>query len=298
MMQKKRRRSRKKDVVRIQLFSFMDVFVCMMGALVLMFMMISRYMNGEGPQPPPDPAAANEAFAKARAALVERIDELRTSRDTLAARLAEQRGELSHLEEHTRRIRDELAQAQTAAETLEHADNTDDEANQKLRKRVVEYDKEILALTDDVEQMRKAAQGQTNSYAIIPYDGPNQTRRRPIYIECRANCVILQPERIVFDEVDFMGPQGPGNPLSAGLRAVREYLIRNAPSTRGDYGEPYPLLLVRPDGIPSYYMARNAMSGWGADFGYELIEQDWKLKFKPANLALASEVGRAVEESR
>ena len=32
------------------------------------------------------------------------------------------------------------------------------------------------------------------SYAIVPYDGPNGTHRRPIYIECTAQGVILQPE--------------------------------------------------------------------------------------------------------
>ena len=54
------------------------------------------------------------------------------------------------------------------------------------------------------EEARRVAKGRPDSYAIIPYDGPNQTRRRPIYIECSADAVILQPEGIVFDHSGSM----------------------------------------------------------------------------------------------
>ena len=43
--------------------------------------------------------------------------------------------------------------------------------------------------------------------------------------------------------------------------------------------EPYPLLLVRPNGIIAYYLVRDAMTSWDAEFGYELVGQDWQLDF-------------------
>ena len=52
-------------------------------------------------------------------------------------------------------------------------------------------------------------------------------------------------------------------------------------------GEPYPLLLVRPEGIAAYYAARAAMKSWGFDFGYELIDDDWKLSYPPPDSRLA-----------
>ena len=116
-------------------------------------------------------------------------------------------------------------------------------------------------------------------FAIIPYDGPHGTQRRPIYIECRENGIVLQPEGIVLTPEDFAGPLGPGNPLDAALRTTREYLARIGQTTV--HGEPYPLLLVRPDGAVAYSVARMAMKAWDEEFGYELIEQDILLDFPP-----------------
>ena len=78
-------------------------------------------------------------------------------------------------------------------------------------------------------------------------------------------------------ENDFEGPLGPGNPLASTLRAAREYLTRGAPPNSP--GQPYPLLLVRPEGIMAFYAARAAMASWASEFGYELLEPDRKLQF-------------------
>ena len=64
------------------------------------------------------------------------------------------------------------------------------------------------------------------------YEGPNQTRRRPIYLECRDDAVMLQPEGIALSESDFEGPMGPGNPLATALRAAREYMLAQHDSIR------------------------------------------------------------------
>src|SRR5205823_3022459 len=114
----------------------------------------------------------------------------------------------------------------------------------------------------------------------------------------RGDAVILQPEGIVFAPTDFLGPGGPSNPLAAALRAAQEYW-RYAPTDGGVPNEPYPLLLVRPEGIIAYYLARDAMSSWNAEFGYELIGSDWKLDFpiKPDD-KLKDMEARAVAEAR
>ena len=143
-------------------------------------------------------------------------------------------------------------------------------------------------------QAQQAAASRPKSYAIVPYDGPNRTRRRPIYIECRGDAVVLQPENIVFTEADFDEPLGPGNPLAAAVRAAREQMLLQGSVDPQNAGEPYPLLLVRPAGIAAYDAALAAMKSWGSEFGYELINDDWQLKYPPPdpNLAKAVDPGR------
>ena len=82
--------------------------------------------------------------------------------------------------------------------------------------------------------------------------------RRPIYIECTGDAVVIQPEGISFTESDFDGPLGPGNPLAAAVRAAREYMLLQSRGMPGA-GEPYPLLLVRPTGIAAYEAAMAAL---------------------------------------
>ena len=146
-------------------------------------------------------------------------------------------------------------------------------------------------------QAHQTAASRRRSYAIVPYEGPNQTRRQPIYLECRADAVILQPEGIRLTESDFEGPLGPGNPLAVALRAAREHLL-----ARRDFdpqvGEPYPLLLVRPEGINAYYAARAAMKSWGFDFGYELIDDGWKLAYPPPDPRLAEVLRQVIATAR
>ena len=79
---------------------------------------------------------------------------------------------------------------------------------------------------------------------------------------------------------------GPGNPLAAALRAAREYMLAQR-EFDPQAGEPYPMLLVRPEGIMAYYAAREAMKSWGCDFGYELIGDDWKLAYPSPDPRLA-----------
>ena len=40
------------------------------------------------------------------------------------------------------------------------------------------------------------------------------------------------------------------------------------------------------------------MKTWGSEFGYELIDDDWKLAFPPPDPQLAQEVREAVQQSR
>jgi hypothetical protein len=159
---------------------------------------------------------------------------------------------------------------------------------------------ELVADTSkQVESLKKETLGKKRSYAIVPYDGPNGTTRRPIYIECRRDAVIIQPEGIKLTQEDFMPPLDAGSPLAAALRAAREELIRSAPvDENGKRREPYPLILVRPDGIEAYYAVRRVVAEWDSEFGYEFVDGDWQLSFQPPDPKLAMIEKQAVEHAR
>ncbi len=102
---------------------------------------------------------------------------------------------------------------------------------------------------------------------------------------------MIQPEGTLISIEDLKPPHGPGNPLDAALRVIRTAYQRLDPTASSQVA-PYPLLLVRPDGIKAYVLARAAMSGWDDQFGYELIDQEMPLAFPPSlpglNAQLAS----------
>ena len=74
---------------------------------------------------------------------------------------------------------------------------------------------------------RKNAKARAVGYAVVPYEGPNSTHRRPVYIECRGDSIVLQPEGVKITAEDFSGFLGPGNPLASALR--RNARILRAP---------------------------------------------------------------------
>jgi hypothetical protein len=91
----------------------------------------------------------------------------------------------------------------------------------------------------------------------------------------------------------------PGNPLASVLRATRDHLVRLNPKA-GESRDlsPYPLLLVRPDGLLVYDRARMAIEAGDFDLGFELVESDWKLKFPQADPQLANIEAQALDQAK
>lgn len=282
----------------MSLFPFLAVLICTVGALILVLVALGRHARVE---------AARIAEAKktdSRKHLTEQLEDVRWRaeqlRESLAAtrrQLVDARLQLGHVEDHSRQLRGELEALERAWNELNATDSapgqpTATEAQlQDLSARIDEMKRRLA-------DARRQAMTKQQAYAVVPYEGPNGTQRRPIYLECRSNAVVLQPEGIVFTEADFEGPMGPGNPLAAALRAAREHLLRSGQFEPGKSGEPYPLLLVRPRGIYAYYAARQAMSSWESDFGYEMVDDDWKLDFGAADPELETAVRQAIEAAR
>ncbi len=277
----------------VSLFPFLAVLLCTMGALLVLLVVLAdragkRAVAGASP-----PAVAPTSFqqelsndSEEATELIRQLDEICAYQKQLAElrkqgdqRLQEEQQRLSHLEAHTRRLEHDLARLSLAAEQLK-ATEANQSVDQEQAERELERLKQLIVDTEaEIEELREDTQGK-HSYAIVPYRGPNGTYRKPIYIECRKDAVILHPEGIRLQPNDFLATSWAGNPLAAALRATREHV--NAQAAKAGATEPpdpYPLILVRPDGIRTYSMVRAAITSWDASFGYEFIDSDWKLDF-------------------
>ena len=273
----------------VGLFPFLAVLLCTMGALLVLLVVLAQRVGeqvADQRQQAPPTDTGTRADLAAMTELARQLDEVRQYQQKLQqlreqgeACLREQQLRLSHLEEHTRRLEHELAQLSLAAQQLE-ATEQNQSVDREQAEREAERLRQLIADTEkQLEELRDQNSGE-RSFAIVPYKGRNGTHRKPVYIECTAEGIILQPEGFRFEPSDFAAPSWPGNPLAAALRATREHLIAQAARAgEPEPLDPYPLILVRPEGITQYLVARRAITSWDSDYGYEFIDADWKLDF-------------------
>jgi hypothetical protein len=283
----------------VSLFPFLAVLICTMGALVPVLFSVSRQARAQASIAAAAKDEEIKADVKAEREMVEwRIEQMQTSRKKTEAEIETARLELGHLEDHSRRLKSKIAELEKTIGEIDRSGAGDGQRRAATSADLEELRKQITEAEKQLAEAKVRAAGKKRSFAIVPYEGPNSTHRRPIYIECRENCVVLQPEGVVLNVHDFEGPMGPSNPLAAALRAEREYLLSQNGFDQQRDGEPYPLLLVRPDGIIAYYAARAAMKSWGPEFGYEFVDDDWKLAYQPPDPQMGQVVNKAVESAR
>jgi hypothetical protein len=263
-----------------------------MGALVLMLMLMVS-----GAQSTVQQAAQEmqEQFEWEESKIQLVSHGLKEKLDQGAIELEKKRLNLQNLEQHIHDLTKELEQLEQQTQLAAQSQDTQDEAVQERQKQISELERQLADAKSQLQSNLDDPKGDKPIFAIIPYDGPNGTHRRPIYLECNHHGLVIQPEGIVLSLSDLKPPYGPGNPLDAALRTIRaEY-----PSTSGSVtSNPYPLLVVRPSGIRHYMLARAAMSGWDDQFGYELISEDLELTFPPSLPRLKEKTLLALERAR
>jgi hypothetical protein len=280
------------------MFPFLAVLLCTIGALVLI--LVISVVNSHASAKRDMDIALQDQVEQAR----EQSDYLETVSQELAARrekvnreIDRRRKELANVEDHILRLKSQMDLLRSQAETIETGRDQDDQARQEQDRKIEAVKTEIDAKRKEIAEEIERAKDKKPAFSIIPYDGPNGTSRRPVYLECRAEGVVIQPEGIVIGIEELRPPYGPGNPVDSALRVLRAaYQKRDA--TFGLTIPPYPLLVVRPDGIHSYAMARAAMSSWDDQFGYELIDADMDLVFPPGIPTLKEELLSTLNTAR
>ncbi|MEX0643396.1 MAG: hypothetical protein WD468_11875 [Pirellulales bacterium] len=288
----------------ISLFPFIGVLLSTMGALLVVLIVASRSAHDAAVRELETKrnAAAASGQANDRESLQQVNDyvaKLNGVRTEAEKRLRDDQLRLSHIEDHTRRLKTQLDALQNSVNELVSLDGEHYDDRKQAEREIERLGQLIASTREAIASLQDENKTKKRSFSIIPYDGPNGTSRRPIYIECRKNEVVLQPEGIHLTAEDFRPPLGAGNPLAAALRAASEFIIRQEGGTSSSREtQPYPLILVRPEGILAYYRVRQAIESWDAEFGYELIDNDWKLEYPASNPLLAELEHQAVQFSR
>ncbi len=285
----------------VSLFPFLAVLLCTMGALVVLLVAMSHVSRSQ--RELASEALHEEPGAAERIERMAQIVAYQTRADKQQAVLTDQlqsgQKRLRHLEDHIRRMHDQLASLKIALAELQQIDEEHFDDRSQAQRELQRLRELIEQTKQEIEQLEAERDKQAKSYSIVPYKGKSGTTRRPVYIECRKDRVIMQPEGVELTPEDFTPPLGVGNPLAAVLRSAKEYYARLDGGDGYDPQiEPYPLLIVRPDGIADYYRVREAIRAWDSDFGYELVNADWTLAYPTPNPDLAAAEQQALDGAR
>lgn len=298
---------RRRQSLSPSLFPFLAVLVCTLGTLILLLALVAQNATETAEQNARAQQQVAEAKLKAAEAVLApprmtakaadsmisekrfRVEQLVTFRDQQTADLEQRRDQLTHLEDHLARLRQKLEGLNNEVDNA-MGETSFEEIDDKM---VAQLRASIDAERAAVEQLRSDSANKTPRVVIVPHKGPNGTDRRPVYLECDAQGVTVWPEGSRITVTQLEDSTHSANPLDAALRAVRFHVLQNY----GDTTPPYPLLVVRPDGIETYGAARKAMLDWDDQFGYELVPADVKLAFAKPDANLKQRVEIAIREA-
>jgi uncharacterized protein YoxC len=280
------------------MFPFLAVLLCTIGALVLILVISVVHSHASAKRDLDEEIQVRVEQAQEQSDYLHSItEELAARREKIKQEIDRRRKELANVEDHIARLKVQMDQLRSQMEGIESVDDQDEQGRKAKADKIAQLKKQIDARQRELAEEVQRLKNRKPAFSIIPYDGPNGTSRRPVYIECKSDGVVIQPEGIRLSMRDLRPPYGPGNPLDSALRVLRNaYQQRDA--TFGLNIPPYPLLIVRPDGIESYAMARAAMSGWDDQFGYELIDAEMELAFPPGIPSLANDLQVALDTAR
>ena len=208
------------------------------------------------------------------------------ARDKLAARQGDYRRQRQLLKDADQRLKDlqdQILSSQLKAESVEKAEESLSAVAERLEAQQERVTQEIAKTRKNIDVLNRRQAESKNEYSLVPYDGTSGTVRRPIYIECTGKGFRFLPEDETVSPADLDGFPDNFNPLLTGTQALVRFWARRRRSSPQPEPEPYVLLVVRPSGCVNYYRARLYLSSLNVNFGYELIEEDWKLSVPDAD---------------
>jgi len=297
------RRKPNDNSASVSMFPFLAVLLCTMGALLVVLVAVSRSARvaalNAAQAHHQVPAEEDPAVREKLAQIQQYSAKLAQLRKEAEAKLREDQLRLSQMESHMRRLQDELQKLVHASMELdamesEHFDDRKQAERERERLRQLIAERQTA-----IDDLKNGAATRKRKYSLVPYDGPNGTTRRPIIVECCKEGIVLQPEGTIIRRQDLQPPLGSGNALACALRAARDHYVQQHPQegqTRDT--EPYPMLVIRPEGTELFGLARRAIEAADFDFGYEPVESHWELDYGVPDPVLAKAEQQALEQAR
>ncbi|MDV6034298.1 MAG: hypothetical protein F9B45_30225 [Phycisphaera sp. RhM] len=289
---------RRRKTLSPTLFPFLAVLVCTLGTLILLLALVAQNTS-DAAQQIAETAAQERTHVPGQLTvgdvelLVEeeefRLGELISFREAQTGDLEDRRNQLAHVEDHMRRIRQRLKQI---GEAMEQA-MSDDPPSAATAEELKSLNEQLVQEQLVVKKLREEIKTAKPRFVIVPHQGPNGTERRPIYLECTAKGVTIWPEGVAITRTQLEQTSRHANPLDDALRAARYHAMQQY----GDAIPPYPMLLVRPEGVDSYYAARAAMLDWDDQFGYELVPSDVNLAYPNPDPAMRERMEYAINQA-
>ncbi|MFG0289188.1 MAG: hypothetical protein ACF8CQ_13505 [Rhodopirellula sp. JB044] len=324
--------SRRRAGISPSLFPFLAVLICTLGTLILLLALVAQQANDaavaqveqekqeklaanakeEQPvavasatlSPPPteteeDVATTMSATAAERLIDQEqfRVAQLVSFRDEQTAELERKRDEIAHLESHMRKIKEKLAELNAEVDAAMAEGERPLEDIQTDEKTLVLMREEAAKLRAEIEELESSERGDKPRVVIVPHRGPNGTQRRPIYVLCTAEGLQILPEGARITKAQALAATESRNPRSNPLGAALGIARMHAMQEYGDQLPPYPLLIVRPDGIYMYRIASALMKDWDDQYGYELVPGEVDLAFPGGDNVLRKNMELAIHEA-
>ncbi len=237
------------------------------------------YPVAEPPDPPSLAAAAEPWTPQISLEEAALLDALATGERTRAeqarSRIAAMSDSLRKTLAEQQRWRNRVMLVRTQVERLQSTATRAESDAEALQAEL-----ENLQLKRDLTKrgLEHARERAEDSYAVVPFQGPNGTWRQPIVLDCREGAVILLPDAQEFSISELDGLMSKrSHPLIAQVRR-RVLEIENRPGREGIPRVAYVLFLVRPEGVRSFYEARALLESLGIAFGYELIDSNWDVQ--------------------
>ena len=286
----------------MSLFPFLAVLVCTMGVLIILLVLVTKLADDQAHNQREE--KAEEVAKKIDQVELDletekmRVEVIRGLRPKLKKKLETEKAQRSFVENEIIDLRKKIEDQRQRLTALasSNPDKAKDPDIEKAQREIQKLSEQIESAKEKLTASQQQSSSESVVYSVVPHQGTGGSNRRPIYVECDQRGITFQPYGITLKKSDFVRPVLPGNPFDSALLAIREYWLKLGLVDSNT--QPYPLMIVRPDGADAYGLVRQAMRNWEDQFGYELIEQETKLDFGKADSELEKRIRESIQEAK
>lgn len=321
-------RSSRSSAPTVNLFPFLAVLLCMMGALVFLLIALSEKVgvdpvavalvddsqeteaavvptfNVDVPEPiiirPPlqlpepviheaDVVSASKSQSDVDQPLIDDIARLRSKLDELERSQQTAMTAAASIEAEIRAAETANAALLAKRQTVVDQRSIAEAQVAKAKKALADALAKLTTVNDELEDKLAVPKARKTAFRILPYDRTTGTQRHPIVIECTAKGYRFALEGVDISVGRFRDATFESNPLVDGINELIAYY-----SKRGE--RPYVLLILYPDGHTPFYVAKAILNSNHRRWGYELVPDgmalDWPKAPTSATMALQETVDR------